>query len=250
MRYFIELAYRGSPFFGWQRQPDRISVQEALEDSLSIILNTPLEVVGCGRTDTGVHARQYFAHFDFEGEFPAGFLRRINKFIGPDIALFRLHEVDGEAHARFDATHRAYEYHLTFQKDPFRQDLAYFHSLPATPDLKTMQDSVHLLRDYDEFFPFCKSDSDVKTLRCDLRRAEWEVLSEQDWVFHIAADRFLRGMVRLIVGMSLNVGLGKIRLEEVREAMDNQKRLRQAQSAPPHGLYLTEVRYPFLDDRT
>jgi len=250
MRYFIELAYRGTPYFGWQRQPDRISVQEALENSLSTILNTPLEVVGCGRTDTGVHARQYFIHFDFEGAFPRGFLRRINKFIGPDIALLRLHTVDEEAHARYDATHRAYQYYLTFRKDPFRQDLAYFYSLPEKLDPNAMQRSVELLLKYDEFFPFCKSDTDVKTMHCDLRKAEWEVLSDQNWVFHIAADRFLRGMVRLIVGMSLNVGTGKVSLSEVEQAMDKQVRLKQAQSAPAHGLFLTEVRYPFLDQRS
>ncbi len=243
MRYFIELAYRGTSFFGWQRQPEQISVQETLEAALSTILNQTIEVVGCGRTDTGVHAHQYVAHFDFEGEFPNKFLPRINKFIGPDIALYQIYEVQAEAHARFDATKRSYQYHVLFRKDPFQTDLAYFFSYPTELDLASMQQASALLLQYTEFYPFCKSDTDANTMRCTVVRSEWEVVDDYHWIYHISADRFLRAMVRLVVGMNLNVGLGKITLETVKEALDRQSRLQQAQSAPPHGLYLTEVEY-------
>jgi len=245
MRYFLHLAYNGTRYYGWQRQPSAVSVQETLEDALSTILNSPLEITGCGRTDTGVHARQYYAHFDFEGDFPEAFLRRLNKFLPPDIAVYELLPVADDAHARYDAIHRAYEYHLTFSKDPFRVETRYFYPFPVRLQLDAMNEAAALLLEYENFFPFCKSDTDVRTLRCDLRRSEWLPMPG-GLVYHIAADRFLRGMVRLIVGMCLLVGSGKTRLEEVRQAMDQQERLPQAQSAPPQGLFLTEVKYPYI----
>lgn len=244
MRYFAELAYNGARYYGWQKQPDKISVQQQLEKSFSTILGTPIEVVGCGRTDTGVHAKQYFLHFDFDGQFPKAFTRRINKFLPPDIAIYRIFEVAPDAHARFDATHRAYEYHIDFVKNPFGQETAYFYPFAHLPEPAKMQEAAQLLLDYEEFFPFCKTHTDVKTMRCALRRAEWEgTPTEGKMVFHIASDRFLRGMVRLIVGMCLNVGAGKTALEEVRQAMDRQERLKKSWSIPPQGLFLTDVRY-------
>lgn len=247
MRYFVELAYKGTRYFGWQRQPQQMSVQEALEKAFSTILNTPISITGCGRTDTGVHAKQYFAHFDYAGAFPQAFDRRINKFIGPDIVLYQFWQVAGTAHARFDATHRAYEYHLNFVKNPFEQETSYFFPLAKQLEVKAMQEVAELLLDYSEFYPFCKSDTDVKTMICELRRAEWEWdEGAQKWVFHIAANRFLRGMVRLIVGMCLNVGLGKLSQQEVKQAMDQQKRIPKSLSVPPQGLFLTDIRYPFL----
>jgi tRNA pseudouridine38-40 synthase len=247
MRYFAELAYRGTAYSGWQNQPGQISVQQTLEQAFSTILGTPIEVVGCGRTDAGVHARQYFLHFDYLGAFPREFLRRFNKFLPPDIAVFRIFEVAPEAHARFDATHRAYEYHIDFVKNPFGTDTAYFYPFAALPDAAAMRQAAALLLDYDHFFTFCKTQSDAKTMRCDLRRAEWEGSPEEGrMVFHIAADRFLRGMVRLIVGMCLNVGTGKVALEEVRHALEQQQWLKKSWSVPPQGLYLTDIRYPFV----
>ncbi|NRB53784.1 MAG: tRNA pseudouridine(38-40) synthase TruA [Saprospiraceae bacterium] len=247
MRYFVELAYNGTRFFGWQRQPQQLSVQEALEEAFSTILNTPISVTGCGRTDTGVHAKQYFMHFDFDGSFPKAFDRRINKYIGPDIALYSFWQVATDAHARFDATHRGYEYHLNFQKQPFEQETAYFFPFSAKLDVKAMQEAGKLLLSYGEFYPFCKSDTDVKTMKCELRQAEWRWHEEEKkLVFHIAANRFLRGMVRLIVGMCLNVGLGKLSVDEVKVAMDDQTRIQKSLSVPPQGLFLTDIRYPFL----
>jgi tRNA pseudouridine38-40 synthase len=247
MRYFAELAYRGTAYHGWQNQPDKISVQQTLEQALSTILGAAIDVVGCGRTDAGVHARQYFMHFDYEGKFPREFLRRLNKFLPKDIAVFRIFEVAPTVHARFDATHRAYEYHINFVKNPFGTDTAYFYPFAARPDAAAMKQAAALLIEYEHFSPFCKTHTEAKTMRCDLRRAEWEGSPEEgEMVFHIASDRFLRGMVRLIVGMCLNVGTGKVMLEEVRHAMEQQQWLKKSWSVPPEGLYLTDIRYPFV----
>lgn len=244
-RYFIELAYNGTSYFGWQRQPGKNSVQQTLEEYMGTILSTELEVTGCGRTDTGVHAKQYFAHFDFDGEFPQEFVRRLNKFLPKDIAVYRIFEVPAESHARFDAYQRSYEYHLSFRKNPFAEHFAYFYPFTQKPDLELMQKAAQLLLKYKEFAPFCKSNHDAKTMLCELSRAEWVFDGNgYDAVFHITSNRFLRGMVRLIVGMCLGVGTGQIELAEVEEALDLQSRLRKAISAPPEGLYLCGILYP------
>ena len=244
MRYFAELAYKGTAYFGWQRQPEQISVQEQIENALSTILNLQIPIVGCGRTDTGVHASQYFIHFDFEGDFPQEFVRRLNKFLPPDIVIYRIFPVAADAHARYDATRRAYEYHLSYQKDPFSIDTNYFFPFAHQLDLFKLQEGANLLLQYEDFFPFCKSRTDVKTMKCELFRSEWEIQEGKKLIFHIAANRFLRGMVRLIVGMCLKVGLGKVKLEEVQQAMEQQTRLERSWSVPPEGLFLTEVVYP------
>ncbi|TXB66314.1 tRNA pseudouridine(38-40) synthase TruA [Phaeodactylibacter luteus] len=247
MRYFAELAYNGANYFGWQNQPRQVSVQQTLEDALSTILNTSIAVTGCGRTDTGVHAKQYFLHFDFEGEWPRGFLSRINKYLPPDIAIYRFIQVPEGAHARFDATHRAYEYHIDFRKNPFAKGTRLFYPHGQHLEHGALQEAASLLLQYEAFLPFCKTHSDAKTMRCDLRRAEWAFAPDgQAAVFHIAADRFLRGMVRLIVGMCLNVGRGKLPLQDVRQAMEQQVRLPKSLSVPPDGLYLTDIRYPYI----
>ncbi|MGH1434047.1 MAG: tRNA pseudouridine(38-40) synthase TruA [Lewinella sp.] len=247
MRYFIELAYNGAAYHGWQVQPKQVSVQETITHALSLILRSPgLEIMGCGRTDTGVHASEYFAHFDFDGEFPKGFLSRLNKFLPKDIAIRRIFPVADDQHARFDAHYRAYQYHLTWQKDPFRQDTIFHLHRAKHCDQALMQEAAALLLKYDEFLPFCKTGSDAKTMRCELFRSEWE-FNEGEWVYHIAANRFLRGMVRLIVGMSISVGEGKLTIAQVRQALDKQEHLPKSLSIAPEGLFLTEVRYAFLE---
>ena len=245
-RYFAELSYLGLRYNGWQRQPKAPSVQEDIEKAISTILRKKTEVVGCGRTDTGVHAKKYFLHFDHEGEFPEAFLNRLNKFLPLDIAFRKVVEVHDGAHARYDAHYRAYEYHIEFRKNPFAKDTALFYPFAGQLDLDHLNRAAEILKNYDEFFPFCKSKSDVKTMVCELHRSEW-IFDEQNekLVFHIAANRFLRGMVRLIVGMCLNVSLGKIKMEEVKIAMDSQTRLSKSYSVPPQGLFLTDIRYPF-----
>jgi len=246
MRYFAELAYNGTRYYGWQRQPEQISVQEELEKALSTILSEQIGITGCGRTDTGVHARQYFIHFDYEREFPKELVRRLNKFLPSDIAIYRIFQVAPETHARYDAIRRGYQYHLTFQKNPFSQETAYYFPYPKRPDLVKLQEAADLLLQYEDFYPFCKSNTDVKTMKCQLFQAEWEKHKEHKFIFYISANRFLRGMVRLIVGMSLNVGMGKTSLEEVRQALEGQTRLKQSWSVPPQGLFLTEVAYADL----
>ncbi|MEL6837490.1 MAG: tRNA pseudouridine(38-40) synthase TruA [Bacteroidota bacterium] len=248
MRYFVELAYNGAGYFGWQRQPQQVSVQETIEQAMRTILRAPeLEIVGCGRTDTGVHASRYFAHFDFVGEFPRGFTSRINKFLPSDIAIRRIFPVEPEQHARFDAYYRAYQYHISGQKDPFHpKTRLYLHSLERF-DQDKIQAAAQLLLQYDQFLPFCKTGSDAKTMRCEMHRSEWD-FNGMSWTYHIAANRFLRGMVRLVVGMCLTVGEGKIQLDTVKRAMDTQTRLQKSLSIGPEGLYLTEIRYPYFED--
>lgn len=246
-RYFAELAYKGTKFKGWQNQPGQKVVQSTIEKALFTILRQEISVVGCGRTDTGVHAKKYFLHFDFDQPLEDYFLQRLNKVVGSDISFFKIFEVDNKQHARFSATSRSYEYHLELSKNPFSQDLAFFYPQAHQLDFEKMQEVSSLLLQYGAFFPFCKSNSDAKTMNCDLTRAEW-VYDEKNnkWIFHISANRFLRGMVRLIVGMSINVGIRKTTKEEVEEALSAQKRLQRSYSVPPQGLYLTEIKYPFL----
>jgi tRNA pseudouridine38-40 synthase len=246
MRYFATLAYRGTHYNGWQRQPNAPSVQETIEEAVSTILGVPTPVVGCGRTDTGVHAARYVLHFDGPEALPETFLNRLNKFLPKDIAFFDVKAVAPEAHARYDAHFRSYEYHVKAWKDPFSTDTAFHYYFLPQIDIDQMQAAAKLLLEYEAFFPFCKTNTDVKTMQCQLFRAEWEVVQAEPrhLVFHIAANRFLRGMVRLIVGMCLNVGLGKSTIAEVRHALDRQERLKRSWSVPPEGLYLNEIKYP------
>lgn len=245
MRYFSELAYNGTNYKGWQKQPHSTSVQGVVEQAFSTILGNPFEVTGCGRTDTGVHASQYYMHFEWEGGFPEGFVSRINKFLPGDIAIRRIFEVPPLAHARFDAVRRSYEYHIVLDKSPFEPLTSWHFPFFERLDLENTQAAAALLLQYGEFQPFCKSNSDAHTMQCSLMRSEW-VLHEDTrrLVFHVSANRFLRGMVRLIVGMCLNVGLGKLTLDQVKKALDEQVLLNKSWSVPPHGLFLTEVIYP------
>ena len=255
MRFFLRLSYRGTHYNGWQIQPYDPSVQETLEAALTKILRVSIDVTGCGRTDTGVHAKGYIAHFEaprealerFAEDYSSDILKRLNKCLPEDIAVSALWEVSPETHARFDAIHRAYEYHIIFRKSPFEIDTAYHFPLIKMVDFDQLQAAAAILLDYEEFFPFCKTNTQVKTMRCELFRSEW-IIDEAAgrMVFHIAANRFLRGMVRLIVGMCLNVGSGKLMLADVKEAMDKQIRLKKDLSVAATGLFLTEVKYPFL----
>lgn len=244
LRYFVELAYNGTNYFGWQKQPNVPTVQQTLTDAFLLILRHDVNVTGCGRTDTRVHAKHYVAHIDTDKELPPAFIPRINKVLPKDIVIYNIYPVKDEAHARFDATHRAYEYHLEFLKNPFQQNTAHRFTHPVRPDLAKLNEAAALLRDYKEFFPFCKTNNDANTMFCTIFQAEWvEVEGENKFIFRIAANRFLRGMVRLIVGMCLNVALDRISLEEVHEAMRKQERLRRDWSVSASGLYLTDIRY-------
>lgn len=245
MRYFAELAYRGTRYAGWQRQPHSPSVQQTIEEALSTLLREEIGVVGCGRTDTGVHASFYVLHIDYSGEFPPHFLSRLNRILPKDIVFYRFYPVGEDAHARYDASRRSYEYHLNWRKNPFTEETAWWYPPAEQFSPQILQHAADLLLDFEEFYPFCKSNTDVKTMRCQLFRSAWERREDEGkWVYHISANRFLRGMVRLVVGMCVNVARGKVKLEEVRQALQRQERLKRSESVAPEGLFLTEVIYP------
>jgi tRNA pseudouridine38-40 synthase len=243
LRYFLELSYNGTAYHGWQRQPNAISVQELLEKALSALLGTTTPIVGAGRTDTGVHARQMFAHFDahIEAEASNDLVYRLNSFLPKDISIQAVCSVGDEAHARFDATARSYQYQLIQHKDPFLTHQAYCFTAPL--DVSAMNQADQLFLDHQNFKCFSRSKTDVKTYDCDVRQAYWETKGSM-LVFHITADRFLRNMVRAIVGTLLDVGVGKSSLDDVQKILDSQDRTNAGSSAPAHGLFLTHISYP------
>ncbi|UOB16556.1 tRNA pseudouridine(38-40) synthase TruA [Abyssalbus ytuae] len=242
MRYFLEFSYNGKHYHGWQNQPNAISVQEVLEKALSTLLRKKTEVVGAGRTDSGVHARQMFAHFDFKEEIDEGTLvYRLNSFLPPDICVKNIFKVKNDAHTRFDAVSRTYEYWITPQKNPFLTDFAYY--LKYSLDIEKMNEVAKLLFEYDNFQCFSKSNTDVKTYLCKISQAHWK-MEDEKFIFTITADRFLRNMVRAIVGTLLEVGFGKSSKQDVKKIIESKNRSKAGASVPAHGLYLTKVEYP------
>ena len=246
MRYFLELAYSGTRFNGFQEQVKGVTIQSSIETALATLLRHPTKIVGCGRTDAGVHALQYYAHFDTEQIISEDFIYKINSITGYDIVFSKLIPVHAAAHARFDATSRSYEYVIDFVRSPFRQETAFYCPYSNRLDLNKMQATAQLLLQYEDFTTFCKSHTDSKTKICKLTRSEWFFNPDtQQFVYQVTADRFLRGMIRLIVGMCLNVGKGKTNLEEVKTALENKTILTSAFSVPAQGLFLKDVRYGF-----
>ncbi len=245
MRYFARLAYNGTRFMGWQIQPDTLTVQGHIEQTLSMILRQTIEVTGCGRTDTGVHAEDYVLHFDYDQPLPDNFVQRLNRVIGPDVVFYTIQAVEWpEAHARFSASSRAYRYSIDLRKNPFRQETAWqFHQAPQL-DIAAMNEVCKLLLEFKEFAPFCKTHAGNETMFCDVRQAQWSLENEQ-LVFRITANRFLRGMIRLIVGECVQVGLGKYGPEQTRRALETQTALKMPYSVPACGLFLTDIQYPF-----
>ncbi|MCW9037441.1 tRNA pseudouridine(38-40) synthase TruA [Altibacter sp.] len=242
MRYFIEISYNGKNYHGWQVQPDAASVQEVLEKSLSTLLRKEIKITGAGRTDTGVHAKQLFAHFDTEPLADASVLQfRLNSLLPKDISVKNILEVNEEAHARFDAVEREYKYVINLEKDPFSIDLAYF--IYQQPSVALMNQAAKILLDYNDFQCFSRSRTDVKTYYCNINKASWEEVDQQ-LIFTIAADRFLRNMVRAIVGTLLEIGFEKITLEDFHNILKSRDRSKAGASAPAQGLFLTRVRYP------
>ena len=242
-RYFIEISYKGKNYHGWQVQPHAISVQEVLNDCLTKLLKQEVHVVGAGRTDTGVHAKQLFAHFDLVKKVKdvSQFLSRLNSFLPKDIAAKSLLEVGEEAHARFDANARTYEYYVVQQKNPFEEDSAYLVYKPL--NIEVMNQSAKRLFEFQDFTSFSKSDTQTITNNCKIMQAYWEK-REGLLVFTIQADRFLRNMVRAIVGTLLEVGLGKMTEEEFVKVIESKDRSQAGTSVPAHALYLREVSYP------
>ncbi len=262
MRYFLYFSYRGTEFHGWQRQPNARSVQEVLEEALMLILRIPTPIVGAGRTDTGVHAQAMIAHFDTEvpiggnvsttnavqvspqrgtkGDLKA-FLQRLNGVLPASIAVSDLRPVQPNAHARFDAQMRTYEYRVTFRKDPFAPDLTTRLHTPL--DFNAMNEAAKRLLVTDDFASFCKLHTDVKTTLCKVTHAEWTQRGDT-YVFTITANRFLRNMVRAIVGTLFEVGRGKMTQEQFERILQQKHRTAAGMSAPAEGLFLVEVTYP------
>ena len=243
MRYFLTLAYNGTAFHGWQRQPNAISVQQALEEALRTLLREPIAIVGAGRTDTGVHAKEMVAHFEanLSVEILENLPYLLNRFLKEDIVIYRLEKVKTDAHARFDATMRTYEYHLGFRKNPFKQQL-YYYFHPSV-SLEKMDQAAQILLEYEDFEAFAKTHSDVKTFLCNITKAHWESTKEGA-IFTITANRFLRNMVRSIVGTLLAVGTGKIDVADMHKIIKSKNRGEAGFSVQASGLYLTEIKYP------
>lgn len=245
-RYFIELAYNGRSFHGWQIQPNAITVQETLQNAFELLLRHKVDIVGCGRTDTGVHARQFFAHFAFDFDQVSmsteQFTYKLNQFLNEEITIFRIFKVNKDAHSRFEALSRTYEYRLRMDKSPFDQDITYRSAYPRL-DFDQMNKAAALLFNYTDFTSFSKTGTDVKTNNCKIMQAEWN--SENDvWIFTIKADRFLRNMVRAIVGTLLELGSGKIDLEDFKKIIESKNRSNAGWSVPAHGLALVKLEYP------
>lgn len=245
MRYFLHLAYNGAPFFGWQVQPDHPSVQEVLERSLSLLLHQEhIAVTGCGRTDTGVHAANYYAHFELEETLDAEGLKRLrdqlNSFLPKEIAIFDIFPVKPRAHARFDAVERTYQYFVSIRKNPFTFQQRYFSF--RTPDIERMNEAAALLLENEDFTSFSKVHTQVNNFICHVTHAQW-VLEGDDLVFTITANRFLRNMVRAIVGTLLDVGFGKLSVSDFQNIINQKDRCKAGISVPAGALFLTNVRY-------
>ena len=242
MRYFIELSYNGKNYHGWQSQPNEISVQETIEEGLFLLLSKKTSVVGCGRTDSGVHASQFYLHFDSSTNIDTKNLKyKLNAFLPDSIAIYKIFLVDDEAHARFDAISRSYEYRISLDKNPFFVNTTwqvqnqYF-------DIEKMNEAAKRLYDYQNFKSFSRSKTDVKTYNCTITNAVWK-REENLLVFHITANRFLRNMVRAIVGTMLNIGAHKISIDDFKRIIESKDRTKAGASAKAKGLFLTEIIY-------
>lgn len=252
MRYFLRLAYNGTGYNGWQKQHNAPTIQQELSEKLSTVLQKELSITGCGRTDAGVHATEFYAHFDVEYriELEAELLvHKLNTLLPAGIAVYDLLEVNEGAHARFDANRRSYQYLISKRKDPFRPDQTYRFSAPL--DLEIMNKACTMLLGEQDFGCFCKSHSNNTTNICTVHHANWTEMNEQ-LMFEITANRFLRNMVRAIVGTMLDIGQYRTSLSEFKEILASGNRSMAGRSVPAHGLYLTQVEYPshiFLNNK-
>jgi tRNA pseudouridine38-40 synthase len=241
----MKLAYRGANFHGWQSQPNAVSVQSTIEDALTTIMRTPIKITGAGRTDTGVNARMMIAHFDVEQPLPSpdGLVKALNSLVGKDIAIYSISPVHDDAHARFDATSRTYHYYIHTEKSPFLYPLSW--QAPVNLNFELMNKAAEILLGIDDFTSFAKLHTDVKTNICNVTYAKWEQISENQWMFVITADRFLRNMVRAVVGTLVDVGRGKITLQQFSDIISAKDRCAAGTSMPAHALFLWNVTYPY-----
>ena len=243
MRYFIILAYCGTNYCGWQKQPNGVSVQQMLTDALCMVLRESVSVVAAGRTDAGVHAAKMVVHCDVVQPINdvSRCVSRLNGVLPCDIVVYDIQPVADTLHARFDAVSRRYEYHVLLRKSPFAVNLAW--CLPFVPDFDAMNAAAAVLSEYSDFTSFSKTHTDVKTNICTIVDAHWEQRGAYEWVFCIEANRFLRNMVRAVVGTLIEVGKGKMSLEEFRQVIESRNRCAAGMSVPACGLFLVDVKY-------
>lgn len=240
MRYLIHLAYNGTNYCGWQTQPNLPTVQQTLEAALTTLLRTPIAIVGCGRTDTGVHASDFYAHFDTAMLVPDNLVFKLNSYLPPDIAIFDIAPVADNFHARFSATARTYKYYVSTARLPFRQGL--YCRIYFEPDIRIMNEAAKALMEYDDFTSFAKLHTDNKTNICHLTEAHWDREGEM-LVFTITSNRFLRNMVRSVTGTLLDVGRGKLSIDGLKQIVEQKNRCAAGVSMPAQGLFLTKVKY-------
>jgi len=241
LKYFVQFSYFGKAYHGWQNQPNAITVQELLEKAFTTLLKNNISLMGAGRTDTGVHAKQMFAHFEAEKITDlADLVFRLNAMLPDDIAVQKVFQVADDAHARFDAIERTYEYVISQEKNPFYKESAHYIKKPL--NISAMNQAAELLLEYEDFECFSKSNTDVHTHLCNVKEANWKI-HEDRLVFTITANRFLRNMVRAIVGTLLEVGTGKITMADVKTILESKDRTKAGPSAPAKGLYLMKVVY-------
>ena len=244
MRYFIKLAYNGTHYHGWQSQPNASTIQETLNTAMTVIFNTEINLMGAGRTDTGVHAKEMYAHFDLDSTFDIpNTIHKLNSFLPNDIVVFDIIPVPPEAHARFDASQRTYEYHINRFKDVFRTDGSWYYHQNLNVDLMNL--AAAELKNHTDFECFSKVNTDVNTFNCSITEAYWKQENDQ-LIFTISANRFLRNMVRAIVGTLINVGLEKLTLADFKAIIESKDRNKAGFSVPAHGLYLTQITYDYL----
>lgn len=242
MRYFITLSFDGTAYHGWQIQPHSVSVQEELQKALSTLLRMPVEVVGAGRTDTGVHARKMVSHFDINTELDCQQLvYKLNKLLPRDIAVQHVEQVSDDMHARFSAKSRTYHYYVHLGKNPFLR--SYSWQLYGNPDFELMNKAAVVLMEYMDFTSFSKVNTDTKTNDCTIIEAHWDRVGEGQWRFTITANRFLRNMVRAIVGTLMEVGRGRMTIEQLRQVIEAKDRCRAGDSVPGNALFLVDVKY-------
>ncbi|MFK5891460.1 MAG: tRNA pseudouridine(38-40) synthase TruA [Flavobacteriaceae bacterium] len=243
MRYFISLAYKGTDFHGWQLQPNALSVQQVLQEALQTMLRLPISIVGAGRTDAGVHASQFFAHFDFENEIDAKELvLKMNAFLPDTVVVYTIFKATNDAHARFDAKSRSYEYRIFLGRNPFLNDTAWqIHNQKI--NVAAMNEAAKYLLAYKDFKCFSKTKTDVKTYLCDVTEAYWKQ-EGNNLTFYITANRFLRNMVRAIVGTLIDIGLEKNTPQSIKDVIESRNRKKAGFSVPAKGLFLTEITYP------
>tara|TARA_A200000113_G_scaffold56561_1_gene47735 strand:+ start:3524 stop:4282 length:759 start_codon:yes stop_codon:yes gene_type:complete len=241
LRYFVFFAYNGAGYHGWQSQPNALTVQQEMEQAFEKLLQEPIALTAAGRTDAGVHASFMVAHFDTSNSLPENLCFLLNQYLSDAISIDRIQNVSDSAHARFDALSRTYQYTISSVKNPFRYPYQYY--IKGSLDLAQMNASAALLLEYEDFECFSKVNTDVKTFMCQIEKAHWESLENQ-YIFTIKANRFLRNMVRAIVGTLIEIGQGKRTLDSLHKTLRSKDRSQAGYSVPAHALFLTDIEYP------